>query len=213
MISKILNKILLHIGIFFHNKGYSLIQGAVSSLNNGTHPKHDIMQYHNFFVNSIGENDSVLDIGCGKGEVAFDVSKKARKVVGIDIVKKKIDGAVKTYQRPNLKFVYGDATAYDFKERFDAAVLSNSLEHIEDRVGLLKKVSTFCDKILVRVPLITRSWLPVYLKNSGYYYKLDRTHCIEYFEEEFFAEMESAGLKVDSYYIKWGEIYAQCVRL
>jgi hypothetical protein len=75
-------------------------------------------------------------------------------------------------------------------------------------VEFLKKLRNVAPKFLIRVPLITRSWLPVYLKELGYEYRLDKTHYIEYTEEEFFEEMEKAGLEVESYYVKWGELYA-----
>jgi len=166
------------------------------------------MNYHKFFIDNISENDIVLDVGCGNGYLAYDVAKKAEKVKGIDINKNNIEFAKKHYKRGNLEFIVGDATKCQFNESFGVIILSNVLEHIENRVEFLKKLRNVAPKFLIRVPLITRSWLPVYLKELGYEYRLDKTHYIEYTEEEFFEEMEKAGLEVESYYVKWGELYA-----
>ena len=206
--TNILAKLMLKIGVFMYDLGYVLISSSAVRLNNGIHPKHEIMNYHKFFVDNVSEGNTVLDVGCGNGFLAYDVAKKAKRVVGIDINKKNIEFAKKHYKRGNLEFIVGDATKYQFNESFDVIILSNVLEHIENRVEFLKKLRNVAPKFLIRVPLITRSWLPVYLKELGYEYRLDKTHYIEYTEEEFFEEMEKAGLEVESYYVKWGELYA-----
>jgi 2-polyprenyl-3-methyl-5-hydroxy-6-metoxy-1,4-benzoquinol methylase len=178
--------------------------------NNGIHPKHRIMNYHKFFIDNTNSDDSVLDVGCGNGAVAFDVAEKVKKVVGIDIERKNIESAQKNYKKENLKFIIGDATKYDFNDKFNVIILSNVLEHIENRVEFLQKLKNAAPRFLIRVPLIDRSWLPVYLKENGLEYRLDQTHFIEYTEEDFKKEMEAAGLAINNYYVKWGEIYAVC---
>ncbi|MDK2789542.1 MAG: hypothetical protein PWP15_49 [Methanothermococcus sp.] len=205
---KILSKIMLKLGVFMHNLGYSLISSAAVRLNNGIHPKHEIMNYHQFFVDNISENDVVLDVGCGNGYLAYDVAKKAKRVIGVDINKKNIEFARNYYRRENLEFIICDATKYPFNESFDVIILSNVLEHIKNRVEFLKRLKNIAPKFLIRVPLITRSWHPVYLKELGCEYRLDETHYIEYMEKEFLEEMGGAGLGVESYYVKWGELYA-----
>ena len=53
-------------------------------------------------------------------------------------------------------------------DKVSKVTLSNVLEHIEKRTSFLKKlIDAFEDKdikFLIRVPLITRDWLPVYKK-------------------------------------------------
>jgi len=68
-----------------HNLSYKVLTKLAIKKNNGVHPKHNIMNYHRFFVDNVGDTDEVLDIGCGNGLVAYDVADKAKKVVGIDI--------------------------------------------------------------------------------------------------------------------------------
>jgi len=101
IMKKILTKLMLEIGVLMHNFGYSLISSSAVRLNNEIHPKHEIMNYHKFFVDNVSEGNTVLDVGCGNGFLAYDVAKKAKRVVGIDINKKNIEFAKKHYKRGN----------------------------------------------------------------------------------------------------------------
>ncbi len=176
--------------------------------NGGIHPKHRIMNYHQFFIDNIKSSDSVLDIGCGNGAVAYDLVKKAKLVLGIDINKKNIKFAKKYYKRKNLNFIIGDATKFQFKRKFDVIILSNVLEHIKNRVVFLKRIKRLAPKILIRVPMIDRDWLVLYKKEKGTEYRLDKTHFIEYTEKLFRGEIEKAGLEITNYSVHFGEIWA-----
>jgi 2-polyprenyl-3-methyl-5-hydroxy-6-metoxy-1,4-benzoquinol methylase len=200
----------LQILVKLHNASYHWI--SFFAAHEGPHPKHEIQQYHQFFLDNISPTDQVLDIGSGTGSVAFDIATKARKVTGIDILEANVRGAKKQYSRSNLEFIYGDATTFTFTETFDAITLSNVLEHIENRERFLKDIKKLAPKLLIRVPLITRDWISVWKKNEGFSYRLDDTHFIEYTEEGFAEEMRSAGLKIESSYVKFGEFYAVVVK-
>jgi 2-polyprenyl-3-methyl-5-hydroxy-6-metoxy-1,4-benzoquinol methylase len=201
-------KLLLRLFIWLHNFSYKAIGSLVVRINNGLHPKHKILKYHNFFINNTLDTDTVLDIGCGNGAVAYDVSKKVHSITGIDIDKRNIKIAEKKFSNSNLKYLVGDATQYDFQNTFDVVILSNVLEHIEDRIKFLSEIKELAPKILIRVPLITRDWLSVYKKELKMEYRLDETHFIEYTEEEFEKEIKSVGLQIESFYVKFGELYA-----
>lgn len=197
------------IGIFIrlHNYSYKKITEYSSVLNRGENPKHDITQYHKYFVDRIDRDDIVLDIGCGGGLLADDVARKAKKVVGIDITSRNIDYAVKNHSRKNLQFIIGDATTYPFSGRFNKLILSNVLEHIKDRPALLKKISKLGDTLLLRVPMINRDWTVMYKKNNGFEYRLDDTHYIEYTLEDVEKEAEASGWIIESYQVNWGEFW------
>ena len=57
--------------------------------------------------------------------------------------------------------------------------------------------------------MINHSWVPLYMKELGLDYRLDKTHYIEYTYDTFLEEIESAGLKILSYSIQFGEIWAR----
>lgn len=191
-----------------HNSSYHWISFFAS--HQGVHPKHAILNYHQFFVDNVSPTDQVLDLGSGNGDVTYDVSKKARRAVGIDIHVPSVQKAQQTYRNDNLEYRIGDITQLALNENFDVIVLSNVLEHIKDRVVFLKNIKTIAPKILIRVPMITRDWISVYKKNEGFEYRLDHTHYIEFTEETFREEIARAGLSISSLTTKFGELYAVC---
>ena len=46
----------------------------------GIHPKHSLIQYHDFFSSRIKDGSKVLDVGCGIGVVSLSVAKELTKV-------------------------------------------------------------------------------------------------------------------------------------
>src|SRR3989338_1558919 len=146
-----MNKLLLRLFIKLHNYSYKHISRLVVLLNNGIHPKHRLMNYHQFFIDMVSPDDFVLDIGCGNGANSYDVANRAKKVIGIDFNKNNIESARKRYQRSNLEFIVGDATTYHLNQPVDKIILSNVLEHIKHRVEFLQKLHRLSDIILIRV--------------------------------------------------------------
>lgn len=194
--------------LIIDNYIYSRISKYAIILENGIHPKHRLMKYHDFFVSNIGPDDIVLDIGCGNGSVAYDVAKKAKSVVGIDIDGNKIRDAKKNFLLDNIEYICGDIISWPFKQKFDVIIMSNVLEHIENRIKFLKKIKGLGRKFLIRLPMINRSWVVLYKKELGIEYRLDKTHYIEYTIESFTRELEEADLKIGDYSIQFGEIWA-----
>jgi len=160
-------KILTKLALRLHNFSYKLATKFAIKAEGGLHPKHRIMNYHKFFVDNINSKDKVLDIGCGNGALTFEVAKKAKKVIGIDLDKKNIKIAKKKYWDPNIKYLVGDATKDLPNQKLDAIILSNVLEHIQDRVEFLNKIKNLTPKILIRVPMINRDWITLYKKELG----------------------------------------------
>jgi len=203
---KITYNILLKYLLKLHNLSYYLINVVLSRAEK-VHPKHHLMNYHKFFVDNVCKNDTVLDIGCGKGEVAFDVAKKARSVLGIDLNKEYLEFAQKNCSSQNINYVYGDATKDLPEQKFDVIILSNVLEHIEKRIDFLNKIKKLAPKILIRVPMIDRAWTVLYKKEMGVEWRYDLTHYTEYTLESFKEEIKQAGLKIKNYSVQFGEIW------
>jgi 2-polyprenyl-3-methyl-5-hydroxy-6-metoxy-1,4-benzoquinol methylase len=199
----------LKLYIKLHNYLYNRISSLATRINNGIHPKHRILNYHKFFLDQIEKGSKVLDIGCGIGILAYDIAQKAKIVVGIDKNAQSINIASKQFQKGNIKYIVGDALTYRFNEKFDYIILSNVLEHIRERVLFLKNIKPIADFMLIRVPMLNRSWLSVYKKELGFEYRLDKTHQIEYTIELFRLEMENADLRILNFSIQYGEIWAK----
>lgn len=207
-----LRKPIVKIFIKLHNLAYRGI--GFFALEQGIHPKHRLMNYHKFFMDSITSEDKVLDIGCGNGYLSYDIAQKAKEIVGIDLNEKNINFAKNHYKRCNLNFVHGDALKWLPDKKIDVIVLSNVLEHIEERVDFLSALKKkFNTKILIRVPVITRDWLTLYKKEMGIEWRLDDTHFIEYTLGSFKNEVGVAGYKIDNYSVQFGEIWSIIVPL
>jgi len=182
--------------------------------NNGIHTKHKHTGYHNFFIKHINNGESALDIGCGNGTLAFDIAKNVPnvKIYGIDIVDRNIEYAREHYQHKNLKFVIGDALKDLPDEKFDCVILSNVLEHIENRIKFLARIKKdICpQRTLIRVPLYERDWRVPLMDELGLDYRLDSTHFVEYIYEDFVNEINAAGFEIVSSEFRWGEVWSVC---
>ena len=195
-----------------YNYLYKRISSLSVKINNGVHPKHKIMDYHSYFLNNIKNDSKVLDIGCGIGALAYDIANKAGYVVGIDINEELIRIAKTKFPKKNIEYITGDATNYNFKEKYDYLVLSNVLEHIKNRHEFLEKIRNLADIFLIRVPMINRSWIVLYEKELNIDYRSDNSHYIEYTFDSFEKEINQAGLKITSHIIRFGEIWAEIER-
>src|SRR3989344_1815713 len=205
---KIVSKLFLKSALKLHNWLYKVISVLAIKSEGGLHPKHRLIGYHQFFLNNVSGGDRVLDIGCGNGALAYDVADRVKSVTGIDIEEKNIRKAKAKYSRPNMKYIVGDATKDLTGEKFDSIILSNVLEHIEDRVGFMKSLKGLSFKYLIRAPMRDRDWVPLYKKELGIEWRLDLTHFTEYTEASFREEMNQAGYQVESLSVQFGEIWA-----
>jgi len=174
------------------------------------------MKYHNWFITRIQKDWDILDIGCGNGALDYDVRPYCKSITGIDIEEKNIEKARQKHSKNGISYICSDATQYDFKNKFHAIILSNVLEHIEDRAGFLKKIYLNQNRktppvLLLRVPMITRDWITLYKREQGVEWRLDSTHHIEYTLEQIFDEMNQAGLVIEEYEIQFGEFYGVIV--
>ena len=198
----------MKLALKLHSFSYKLISYLAIKNENGLHPKHRLIGYHEFFTKNINSNDRVLDIGCGNGSLAKDVAKYAKSVTGIDIDEKLIAKAKRKNPAPNLEYKVGDVTHDLSNEKFDVIIMSNVLEHIDERVQFLKSIKPLANKFLFRVPMIDREWVTLYKKELGLDYRLDTTHFTEYTFAQFKSEFEQAGYRIDNHSVQFGEIWA-----
>lgn len=180
----------------------------------GVHPKHRLMRYHDFFIERIPAGAKVLDIGCGHGVVARSIANRVPgcTVVGVEMNEENYRQACAGVLPENLSFVQADARSHLPSGHWDVIVLSNILEHIEDRVGFLRDIVRQAKptKILIRVPLFERDWQLPLRKELGVSYYSDAEHCTEHRLDELKQELIAAGLQAGEVVTMWGEIWAEC---
>jgi 2-polyprenyl-3-methyl-5-hydroxy-6-metoxy-1,4-benzoquinol methylase len=195
-----------------YDRIYNLLGEESIRYGEGVHSKHHHTKYHDFFKANIEENKNILDVGCGYGPLAYSIASgfNSVNVYGVDISEKNIEKAKQKFFHKNIHYICEDVLNYLPDNKIDIIILSNVLEHLQNRVEFLKRLKEkyFPEKFLIRVPVFERDWTVPLKKELGINYFLDNTHFIEYTQKEFSQEMLDAGLKIESKIINWGEIWA-----
>jgi SAM-dependent methyltransferase len=94
----------------------------------------------------VSQGMSVLDVGCGSGDVAFlaaDLVGPSGEVVGVDRERTAVDWAnARAHSRGtrNVKFVEGDPAEMEFDQQFDAVVGRLVLMYYPDPVDTVRKL-------------------------------------------------------------------------
>jgi SAM-dependent methyltransferase len=190
---------------------YGIDRGAID-YDGGVHAKHRLTGYHDFFVERIHSDERVLDVGCGKGELAYDVAERAgATVVAIDRAAWALEFARTHFTHPRVTYVQSDALAYEADGAFDAAILSNVLEHIGPRFELLRSLRerAHVGRLLIRVPMIDRDWVVPLRRELGLSYFSDPEHEVEYTPDVLRAELDAAGWMMGEPTLLWGEIWVE----
>jgi SAM-dependent methyltransferase len=154
----------------------------------------------------------VLDVGCGKGELAYDIAERGgATVIAIDASPWMLEFARARFAHPHVTYVQADAVTYVPDQPVDVAVLSNVLEHIADRQTLLRALRerAGAKRLLLRVPVLDRDWTVPLRKELGLPHFSDPEHKLEYDAERLREELASAGWKLGEPELTWGELWAE----
>ncbi|MBB6459190.1 class I SAM-dependent methyltransferase [Flammeovirga kamogawensis] len=76
------------------------------------------------------QEERILDLGCGSGQLTNLISKSVKEVIGIDSSIEMIEQAKQNY--PSINFYQKDATAFKFYQKFDAIFSNATLHWIKD---------------------------------------------------------------------------------
>ena len=82
------------------------------------------------------KGESILDLGCGTGQLAQQIALSGAEVVGIDYAPSMIEQAQKNY--PDLKFSVADARNFDFPQLFDAVFSNAALHWVKEPEQVIK---------------------------------------------------------------------------
>ena len=99
-----------------------------------------------YIVKNIGRNNienlEILDLGCGGGLTCEALARLNAKVTGIDFVKENIEIAKNHAIKSKLKINYinEDIDLINFKKKYDAILLLEVIEHLDDWQKLIKKI-------------------------------------------------------------------------
>ena len=89
--------------------------------------------------------ERILDVGCGRGELTYALSRTGAHVVGVDYSKDAIQIATSTYPSDDkCQFICNDIFKMSDLETFDKVVMADIVEHIEQDVleKIFSKISS-----------------------------------------------------------------------
>lgn len=179
----------------------TVLDGCVNRLCNqyydGRHPKHYLWRVHNeYLIDGVRPGEHVLDIGCGNSAYQQWIAEKASDVLGIDIRPERIDEARRNCTMANVRFELMDITETVPPGPFDVVICSHVLEHLDDPVAVLRRLSGAIPRILVKVPLEDSDWMKLVKRDLGLFWMDDHDHRREYTEAMLREQLESAGWRL-----------------
>jgi len=134
----------------------------------------------NYLLN-FNSKDIVLDAGCGDGFISYKISRKVKKLVGVDISKKVI-GKNKKFSDKKLSFIALDLNdlSKKFNHEFDRIICLDVLEHAR---GFNNIISNF-SKVLKKNGIFLAT-IPVF-EGHGHFEHNDFNYLKRLFQKEGF---------------------------
>ena len=115
----------------------------------------------NWIVEQVNGCKMIIDVGCSQGIVSILMAQEGAQVTGIDIQTENIDFAVRLLKEkyPHLadriQFICSDFMQYENAVKYDAIVITEVLEHLEDPIAFLQHAAEFLKdsaKVVITVP-------------------------------------------------------------
>jgi 2-polyprenyl-3-methyl-5-hydroxy-6-metoxy-1,4-benzoquinol methylase len=101
-----------------------------------------------YYLANPKKGQTILDIGCGRGELAYALAKDGANVTGVDYSDSAISIAQQTFcnqdSNLNLKYIEGDVLSIHFETKFDVIIAADFVEHVEPDIlnTIFGKIST-----------------------------------------------------------------------
>ncbi len=148
----------------------------------------------------------ILDIGSADGMFSKVILDKtgAKKLIGIDVLKKSVDWANKHWKKYPMKFMVGDAHKLSFRSgTFDAVFALEVLEHVHKPVEVFKEIKRILKKNGYGMFLVpsdnflfrTIWWLWLHFYPRGWVWK--ETHIQTYRNNYLTKVCKKSGFKIE----------------
>ncbi|MFB6454480.1 class I SAM-dependent methyltransferase [Chitinophaga sp. Hz27] len=103
--------------------------------------KHNfVFEYGNSLIEWLNPQpgESILDLGCGTGELTAQLAETGANVTGIDASPKMISSAKAHF--PNVNFAVADAASFDLHQQFDAIFSNATLHWVQEKEKAIERM-------------------------------------------------------------------------
>jgi|WetSurMetagenome_2_1015567.scaffolds.fasta_scaffold05040_5 ubiquinone/menaquinone biosynthesis C-methylase UbiE len=167
--------------------------------------RHNLIDYLDF----LKEDDRVLDVGCGSGNVIFEFAPKIKEIIGIDNNKECIEYIQRELKEKNIKNVSAiemNILKLDLKgQNFTRIVMTETIEHFSEKdvITILRNVKEIMAKnakILITTPNYKSSW--VIIEKLIDLFKLSpklwgEQHLIKFTKERLIKILQGEGFTIE----------------
>jgi SAM-dependent methyltransferase len=186
---------------------------AFESYNRVTRTTNRLYRHHTFEIlqKYITKDASVLELGCGEGEIANWFAQRRQDYVGVDHHQPSIEKAQARCASAHIQFVKADLTSYEALHHFDWLVLCHVLEHLNRPDLLLHRAHRQAKNLYIEVPDFHSSILNLSrLDLKRPLIKFDDDHAQEFTREGLFDLLHQTGWKVVFFEARFGFLYVVC---
>jgi SAM-dependent methyltransferase len=121
-----------------------------------------IRRFADLAMPSVSEGDTVVDLGCGTGEITSELARRLPgcQFVGID---HSLEGVAQgqrlaaRLQLGNVRFQVGDMEAFELHERVELITMFDSFHHLLKPSDFVRRLASRCDKFFLIEP--AGNWL------------------------------------------------------
>lgn len=114
--------------------------------------RRDHVARYQFVAGRLAPSSRVLDLACGVGYGAMILARAGHKVTAVDASPEAIAYARAHYAHPNITYVCATAEGLSARERFDAVVSFETLEHLADPAPILARWASEAGALYASVP-------------------------------------------------------------
>jgi len=116
-----------------------------------------VRRFADLAAERIGEARSVLDLGCGPGEITCELARRFADVefIGVDHSATAVERAAANATRlrlPNVRFAAADLTVYVPDHRVDLVTLFDAFHHLVDPAGFVARIGAYTDRFFLIEP-------------------------------------------------------------
>lgn len=110
----------------------------------------------------IKPHNQVLDVGCGTGDYLLEMAKYNVQLNGFDLSEYAVEQARIKLKNRLAELIVSDIEHFQSEKKYDFILVSEVLEHIEDDLAGLRKISQYLKsggRIIITVPFDPNLWI------------------------------------------------------